>query len=144
MLKKSYVRAISQIIRTGHWITDMVTHELKEFDISEPQYNVLRILKYRRGQPLTVQEIQDKMVQRSSNVTRLIDKLLDKGLVNRQECATNRRKMDISITQAGLDLLVRLEEKVYDLHQPMAGNLTPSEAETLSELIIKLKGNSQP
>ena len=139
-MNQDYLSAIDQIIRTGHWITDQVSIELKEFDISEPQYNVLRVLKVRSGDPITVQKIQEKMVQRTSNVTRIIDKLLEKGLVSRRECATNRRKMDITITEEGEELLNHLNRKVIDFHKPMAKNLTNEEAQELKGLILKLKG----
>ncbi|MDN5204701.1 MarR family transcriptional regulator [Fulvivirgaceae bacterium BMA10] len=140
MINKNYLKAIEQIIRTGHWITDQVSMELKEYEISEPQYNVLRILRGRKGKPITVHEIQDQMVQRTSNVTRIVDKLLDKELVNRQECPTNRRKMDITITDKGQSFLVQLDKRVHDFHLPMAENLSEKEAITLTKLIIKLKG----
>ena len=139
-MNQDYLSAIDQIIRTGHWITDQVSVELKEYGMTEPQYNVLRILKVRNGEPITVQKIQEKMVQRSSNVTRIIDKLLDKELVNRVECPSNRRKMDITITQTGEELLKKLNQKVISFHQPMAKNLTSEEAQKLRQLIIKLKG----
>lgn len=135
-----YWGAIDQIIRTGHMITDKVAVELKPFGITEPQYNVLRTLRMKRGEPISAQKIQDKMVQRSSNVTRLIDKLQARGLVVRKECPTNRRKMDISITDEGIELLERLDEKVRDIHRPMTDNLTTEEARTLKQLILKLKG----
>ena len=136
----SYLKAIMQIIRTGHWITDSVSQELKEYGITEPQFNVLRILQGRKGKPATVQEIQQDMVQRSSNVTRIIDKLQKRGLVNRQECPANRRKMDITITEGGTELLAILGKKVFQFHGPMAQNLSEQEAETLTKLILKLKG----
>lgn len=139
-MNQEYLGAIDQLIRTGHWITDQVSLELKEFGITEPQYNVLRILRVKKGNPVTVQKIQSRMVQRSSNVTRLIDKLLDKNLVSRKECPENRRKMDITITQSGLDLLEKLDEKVVSFYQPMSKNLNTDESRTLKELIIKLKG----
>ncbi len=137
-----YLRAIHQIIRTGHWITDQVSAELKEFDISEPQYNVLRILNGQKGNPITVHQIQKQMVQRTSNVTRIVDKLIDKGLVDRHECSYNRRKMDITITRRGVEFLIKLDKKVHDFHKPMSDNLTPEEAQTLTKLIIKLKGEN--
>ncbi|MEP5614059.1 MAG: MarR family transcriptional regulator [Cyclobacteriaceae bacterium] len=143
-MNQDYLSAIDQIIRTGHWITDQVSVELKEFDISEPQYNVLRVLKVRGGDPITVQKIQDKMVQRTSNVTRIIDKLLDKGLVTRKECPANRRKMDIAITKQGEELLVELNKKVIAFHQPMAKNLNMEEAQELARLIKKLKDRVEP
>ncbi len=139
----NYLKAIHQIIRTGHWITDMVSQELKEFGITEPQFNVLRILHGRKGLPITVQEIQERMVQRTSNVTRIVDKLLDKGFVDRRECPMNRRKMDVTITPEGVNMLAILGKRVYQFHGPMAQNLTEDDAQTISKLIIKLKGESE-
>ena len=140
-IDKSYLLGIYEIIRTGHWITDQVGQLLKPYDMTEPQYNVLKILKGRRGEPITVQEIQERMVQRTSNVTRIIDKLLDKAFVNRQECPTNRRKMDITITEQGLAKLDQLDQVVMNFHKPLAENMTGAEIEKLTELIIKLKAN---
>lgn len=138
-MSKNYFSAIFQIISTGHWITDQVTKELKEFDISEPQFNVLRILKGSVGTPLTVEAIQKRMIQKSSNITRIIDKLLSKDFVERKECPENRRKMDITITKNGIKQLEVLNKKVQLLHQPMMNNLNSDELKMLSNLIIKLK-----
>ncbi len=136
----NYYKAIFEIIRTGHWITDQVSIELKEYNTTEPQFNVLRILRGRGDQPVTVQEIQSQMVQRTSNVTRIIDKLLDKGLVKRNECPSNRRKMDITITEHGLEFLKVLDKKLNTFHASMIHNLTSEELKQLTELIKKLKG----
>ncbi|MEQ9266863.1 MAG: MarR family transcriptional regulator [Balneolaceae bacterium] len=138
-MSKNYFSAIFQIISTGHWITDQVTKELKEFDISEPQFNVLRILNGSVGTPLTVETIQKRMIQKSSNITRIIDKLLSKDFVERKECAENRRKMDIIITKNGIKQLEVLNKKVQLLHRPMMNNLNSDELKMLSNLIIKLK-----
>lgn len=137
-MNKSYYKAIHQIIKTGHWITDQVSKELKEFNISEPQYNVLRILEEAKGEPVTVEGILKKMIQRSSNITRIVDKLQAKEYVERKECTTNRRKMDISITDKGLVFLKKLDKKVQEFHKPLQHNLTKKELELLEELILKL------
>jgi len=139
-VNNNYLKAIFQLIRAGHWITDRVGQELKEFGITEPQFNVLRILQGSKGVPITILEIQKRMVQRSSNVTRIVDKLIVKGLVDRRECASNRRKMDITITDDGIKQLAVLGQKVYQFHRPMAQNITEEEANTLTELIVKLRG----
>ena len=139
-VNSDYLKAVYQIIKTGHWITDMVSQELKEYGITEPQFNVLRILQGQKGNPITVQEIQERMVQRNSNVTRIIDKLKNKGLVDRKECPRNRRKMDITITERGKELLVPLGRKVYQFYGPMAKNLSEQEAREITRLILKLKG----
>ncbi|NER13458.1 MarR family transcriptional regulator [Leptobacterium flavescens] len=139
----SYYEAVFEIIRTGHWMTDSVSRELKEFGIYEPQFNVLRILKGARGKAVSVNDILDRMVQRSSNVTRIVDKLEAKGLVERTLCPDDRRKMDIVITKEGEALLKKLNRKVEALHKPMKNNLSQQEAETLKNLIKKLKGEQK-
>ncbi|MBO3698189.1 MarR family winged helix-turn-helix transcriptional regulator [Roseivirga sp. E12] len=139
MENKTYFSAIVEIIKTGHWITDMVSQELKEYDISEPQFNVLRILKGQKGKPITVEVIASLMIHRSSNVTRIIDKLLIRGLVSRQECQTNRRKMDINITAEGIEFLKLLDKKVTDFHKPMMSKISEKEAKDLTRIIKKLK-----
>ncbi len=135
-----YYEAMYEIIKAGHWITDSVSKELKEFDIYEPQYNVLRILRGAKGKPVSVNAILENMVQRSSNVTRIVDKLHAKGLVERTLCVDDRRKMDIIITKEGIDLLKKLDKKIHDFHKPMMNNLSSKEAETLKQLIQKIKG----
>lgn len=135
-----YFEAMHEIIRTGHWITDSVTKELKDYGIYEPQYNVLRILRGAKGKPISVNTILENMIQRSSNVTRIVDKLETKGLVERRLSVEDRRKMDIAITNDGILLLKKLDKKVSEFHKPMMNNLSEKEAKTLKKLIKKLKG----
>ena len=137
---KNHFEAIIEIIRTGHWLTDSVSKELKEFDIYEPQFNVLRILRGAKGMPISVNTILENMVQRSSNVTRIVDKLEAKGLVERTLSKEDRRKMNIIITQKGLELLKILDKKVLALHKPLMNNPSKEEAITLKHLIKKLRG----
>ena len=137
---KAYYNAIFELIKTGHRLTDTVSRELKEFDIYEPQFNVLRILQGSKGKPISVNTILERMIQRSSNVTRIVDKLEAKSLVERTLCADDRRKMDIIITLKGSELLLKLNKKVEAFHKPMMNNLTEKEFETLEKLIKKFKG----
>ncbi len=137
---KAFHKAVLEIIKTGHWVTDSITKGLKEYGIYEPQFNVLLILKAANGQPISVNSILENMVQRSSNVTRIVDKLESKGLVDRQLCGNDRRKMDIVITNEGKRLLTKMEKKVTELHKPMFNNLNTKELKTLAHLINKLKG----
>ena len=138
-MNKNYFQAVFQIIKTGHWITDEVNRVLKEYDITEPQFNVLRILRGAKGTPLSVTAIQKEMVQRSSNITRIVDKLLKKNFVTRKECPENRRKMDILITDEGLEKLKILDKKVNAFHEPFFNKLNNEELDVLKNLIIKLK-----
>lgn len=138
-----YFETIIELIRTGHWLTDSISKELKEYDIYEPQFNVLRILKSAKGTPISVNRILDRMIQKSSNVTRIIDKLEAKGLVERTLCSNDRRKMDIILTYNGDELLNALNKKVRKFHKKLENNLSQKELETLFTLITKLKGNLQ-
>lgn len=141
MKKDTYHFAIISLIRSGHRLTDEVSLSLKEYDISEPQFNVLRILRGAKKEPLAVQDISEKMLQRSSNVTRIIDKLLKRNLVERKECKTNRRKMDILITTDGLEFLKKLDKNVQAHHKKYNNNLNEKELHTLYKLINKLIPN---
>ena len=138
-MNKTYFQAIYEIITTGHWITDEVTKTLKEYGVTEPQYNVLKILKGAKGKPVTVGGILDNMVQRSSNITRIVDKLVAKNFAKRTECPTNRRKMDIVITPTGLNILEKLDKKVHAFHKPYFNKLNSEELDMLKNLIQKLK-----
>ena len=139
MKNQAYYSAIHQLITAGHWITDSVSSQLKPHDISEPQYNVLRVLKAANNKPMAVEQISQQMVQRSSNVTRIIDKLVAKGMATRQECQTNRRKMDIGLTAQGSDFLEMLDREVAEFHKPLINKLNTEELVTLARLIQKLR-----
>jgi len=86
-----------------------MTEALKPYDVSLQQFNVLRILRGQKGTPANLSTIQERMVSKMSNTTRLVDKLIRKELVVRVTCPTNRRKVDISITPAGLKLLEEID-----------------------------------
>ncbi len=140
-MKAKFHKAILEIITTGHWVTDQVGMALKEFGITEPQFNVLRILRGAKGEPLSVHTILGRMLRRSSNITRIVDKLLKKGFVERKECPENRRKVDITITTRGLEALLKMDEKIETLQKPIMGNLNEEELDSLEKLLIKLKSN---
>ncbi len=133
-----YYEAIAEIMKAGHRITEQVSSLLKPFNMTEPQYSVMRILEDSNGTALTVQEIQEQMYRKSSNVSRIVDKLLDKKLVNRDLCKTNRRKVEITLTIEGIELLVKLNEVVHHYHDPMRSHLDDEECVVLMTLLRKL------
>lgn len=115
-------------------------HEiLKPYDISREQYNVLRILRGQKGSPCNMNVIQERMLAKNSNTTRLIDKLLIKEFVTREICPANRRKMEILITQKGLNFLSNLDSIIIAHEQLFANNLTPQELEQLNTLLEKYR-----
>lgn len=126
---------------TQNVIGDKFHEILKPYDISREQYNVLRILRGQKGTPANMCVIQERMLAKNSNTTRLIDKLLLKDYVTRAVCPANRRKMEILITQKGLDILTELDPVVVQHEQFFANNLTQEELELLNVLLEKYRGN---
>jgi len=140
-IKDYYNRAAINIMYTGNWMQNMMNQTLKPHDLTEQQYNVLRILRGQKGATMNLYEIQDRMIQRMSNVSRLIDKLLDKGFVDRKECKENRRRVDIYITTKGLQILEDVEPAVRDVFKFINSNITKDEAKQLAELLDKIRGD---
>ena len=120
-------------------ISDKFNEVLKPYDLSSEQYNVLRILRGQKGVPTNMCVIQERMIAKNSNTTRLIDKLLLKELVTRDVCSENRRKIEILITDKGMGILTELDPKVIAHEQQFANNLTTEELEKLNFLLEKYR-----
>ena len=129
------VKALLNIIYTGNWINSIQNQFFKPFGISPQQYNILRILKG-EGAPLKVQIIKERMVERSPNATRLMDKLCEKQLIKRLPCPDDRRVVHIEITKNGLRLI---EDISKELNHDYLNNLTEDEAGLLSDLLDKMR-----
>lgn len=129
------VKALLNILYTANWISSYQNEFFKEFGVSPQQYNILRILKG-ANEPLNVQIVKDRMVERSPNTTRLMDKLCAKKYIERLPCPEDRRVVKIVITQEGKDLLKSIPDT---LHKNLLENLSEEEAEQLSELLDKIR-----
>jgi Transcriptional regulators len=140
-IEDMHMRAYLNIMYTGNWISNRVNQALKPFDLTEQQYNVLRILRGQHGETMSLFEIQDRMIQKMSNVSRLIDKLLQKGLVERKECKMNRRKVDIKITEAGLAILNEAEAPIQANFDEIAKNFNAEEAKMIAALLDQIRNN---
>jgi len=110
---------------------------LKPFDMSEQQFNVLRILRGQKQKPANLSTINERMVTKMSNTTRLVDKLIAKGYVDREVCAENRRKVEITITKEGLDILVELDKVMEQTEEELLKNFNEKELQTLNQLFDK-------
>lgn len=137
--KDEYQRAMLNIIFSGSWLEVRTTQLLKPFDLSSQQYNVLRILRGSRPRPLNLLDIQERMMDRMSNATRLVEKLRQKGLLTRKQCDQNRRKVEIEITDQGMDLLGTIDPLMEQLHKGFADKLTPDEAIQVNVILDKLR-----
>ena len=132
-------KVILNISFTRNVISDKFQELLRPFDLSGEQYNVLRILRGQKGKPANMSVIQERMIAKNSNTTRLIDKLLLKKMVTRKECPANRRKIEILITQKGLDVLSELDPHVINHEKYFAEKLTKAELELLNNLLEKYR-----
>ena len=130
---------ILNIMYTANVLTESFNEIIKPYDLSGEQYNVLRILRGQKGCPANMCIIQERMVAKTSNTTRLVDKLLLKELVTRNVCPENRRKIEVLITQKGLDLLAELDPKVNEHEDFFAKKLNNKEQEDLNNLLEKYR-----
>ncbi len=134
-----YHRAALNIMYTGGWLQYKLNIALKELDISEPQFNVLRILRGQQGAAISQQDIQSRMLQKMSNVSRIIDKLLDKQLVERRECKGNRRQVEIFITPKGQDLLQKADTVIENQFNEIFTHTTKEDAHLVNTLLDNLR-----
>jgi DNA-binding MarR family transcriptional regulator len=124
---------------TQNVLSEKFNEVLKPYDLSGEQYNVLRILRGQKGNPANMCVIQERMIAKNSNTTRLIDKLLLKNLVTREVCPENRRKIEVLITEKGLELLEELDPKVLENEKLFAANLNQKELVELNTLLEKYR-----
>lgn len=129
------VKAMLNIIYTANWITSCQNEFFKDFGISPQQYNILRILRGAE-EPLNVQTIKDRMLERSPNATRLMDKLCAKKYIERLPSEQDRRVVKIAITKLGLEILNSIPK---DFNKNLLKNLNENEAEQLSNLLDKMR-----
>jgi DNA-binding MarR family transcriptional regulator len=127
------------VMVTSSWLHSGNTTRLKPYDITPEQYNVLRILRGTHPQKMMLAEITERMIDKSSNCTRLVEKLRLKSLVNREICANNRRQVDIGITPKGLSVLKKIDYRSETWIDTLK-NVTVSEAKELNRILDKLRG----
>ncbi|MCK5372358.1 MAG: MarR family transcriptional regulator [Cyclobacteriaceae bacterium] len=125
---------------TSNWLSAVHAKVLRPFGISAQQFNVLRILKGQFPNPSSLILIRERMLDKESNASRLIDKLVSTGLTKRVQCSSNRRQVDITITKKGVDLLNQINPKVEELESTLSG-LSVAEANQLNSLLDKLRDN---
>ncbi|GAA4070686.1 MarR family transcriptional regulator [Flavobacterium cheonanense] len=132
-------KVVLNIMVTQNVLSEKFNEVLKPYDLSGEQYNVLRILRGQKGNPANMCVIQERMIAKNSNTTRLIDKLLLKNLVTREVCPENRRKIEVLITEKGLELLEELDPKVLENEKLFAANLNQKELVELNTLLEKYR-----
>lgn len=142
MGRDNHLKMVVDIIHTANKLDFKISKVLKEFGITHVQFNILRILKGSYPKPLSVGEVKSRIVFSNSDITRLIDRMETKGIVDRKINIKNRRKMDILITEKGIELANKvwpcIEDKLDRLYEDV---VTKSEAKMVSSVLEKIRGD---
>lgn len=136
--KDEFSKAIINLIFTNNWLNERQNKIFKPYGLTVAQYNVLRILRGQHPKPVTVNLIIERMLDRMSNASRIIDKLEKKGLVVRKQCESDRRAVDVIVSGEGLDLLNKLDHELNSWENSVK-SLTEDECIQLNALLDKFR-----
>lgn len=137
--KSIYQKAFINLMFTSGWVQTQQNKIFRKYDLTGPQFNILRILRGQYPNPATINLLIERMLDKTSNASRIVDKLVSKNLVTRQPCAQDRRTVDVLITAQGLEVLQRIDEVEQNLHGGLS-NLSEAEATEFSRLLDKIRG----
>lgn len=137
--KSDFQKLAVNLSYTYNWYNYINEKHFKSVDITPQQFNVLRILRGQYPNTCNLKLVKDRMLDRMSDASRIIDKLKNKGLVARSECPNDRRNVDLIITEKGLELLKSLDF-IDDNHKNTFKNLSATELKMLNDLLDKLRG----
>ncbi len=133
-----YAKAVINVIYSSSWLHQMHLGVFKQHGLTTPQFNILRILRGQFPNPSTVNLLIERMLDKSSNASRIVDRLEEKGLVIRKQCKNDRRAVDVFISDKGLELLEILDEKMLSFENDTR-NLSEEESKTLNLLLDKMR-----
>lgn len=134
-----YRRLLVNLLFTNNWVNQQVMPFFKHLGLTLQQHNVLAILRGQHPEPVCFGDIQNRMVDRNSNVTRLIDKLIEKGFATRDICQANRRMIEVRLTEKGMKKLQEVDDRFPELLEHFH-NLSQEEALLVSNKLDKLRG----
>jgi DNA-binding MarR family transcriptional regulator len=135
----NYHKATVNIAYTYGWLNNFLRVKFEKHNLTQQQFNILRILRGQYPSPATVNLLKERMVDKMSDASRIVDRLVQKGLVSRCTNKKDRRAVDVRISDAGLDILSKLDVE-FKTKDFLAHNLTEEEAGTLSDLLDKMRG----
>ena len=133
-----YSKSVINIIYTSSWLHQRHQEVFKESGLTTPQFNILRILRGQHPNPSTVNLLIDRMLDKSSNASRIVDRLEQKGLVTLKQCKNDRRAVDVYISEEGLKLLAQLDGQLK-AYEDRTKKLDEQEALMLNKLLDKLR-----
>jgi DNA-binding MarR family transcriptional regulator len=135
----NYHKAVININYTQGWLSNTFRCKFEKFNLTEQQFNVLRILRGQFPKPATVNLLKERMIDKMSDASRIVDRLIQKGLVSRCTNTQDRRAVDIRISEQGLEVLAAMDTE-FKTKDVLKKNLTEEEAGLLSDLLDKMRG----
>ena len=139
--RNPYQKAAVNLIYTVGWLRDKMKRFFEQEDITAQQYNILRILRGSFPQPLSTLQIRERMLEKMTDTSRIVDRLVAKGLVKKIVCRKDRRLVDVIIADKGKKLLEKLDAQQAEM-DAILGNLSAGDAAALSDLLDKLREGS--
>jgi MarR family transcriptional regulator, 2-MHQ and catechol-resistance regulon repressor len=136
--RNEHQKAIVNLLYTYNWVTERSKELFATEDVTPQQFNILRILRGSHPTPLSTLQIRERMLDKMSDTSRIVDRLIGKGLVKKGICKDDRRLVDVMITEKGKKLLERLDTRQDEIDN-IIGNLSKKEASSLSELLDKIR-----
>jgi len=141
-ISKNYFRnqghkTLVNILYTSNWILERLKEFLASEDITHQQYNILRIL-YNSETPLSTLKIREQMLDKMSDTSRIVERLLKKGLVNKQVCANDKRLVDVTISEKGIQLLQRLDAELHVI-DAITSNFSTGDLDIINQLLDKIR-----
>ncbi len=137
--KNEFQKLVINLMFTGSWLGIRQIKFFRNYDLSPQQYNVMRILRGQYPKPASVNLLMERMLDKTSNASRLVDKLELKQLVERKKCESDRRKADVVITEKGLSLLEQIDKDLIEFERGLLA-IDEKEAVRVNELLDKLRG----
>jgi len=138
--ESSHQKAMINILFSYGWLLEKIKNFLSREDITHQQFNILRILRGAHPSPLSTLQIRSRMLDKMSDTSRIVDRLVAKDLVKKTISLTDKRLVDVLITEKGQDLLKRIDAEA-DFIGDIMGNLSETDAEMLSSLLDRLRGS---
>ena len=135
--KSKHSKLMVNLVYSYMWVRDNQKAYFKPFDITMQQYNILRILRG-ADEAISTAIIKERMLDRASDASRIVDRLEKKGLVQKSTCETDQRKVDVSLSEAGMKILRKIDKSIDDWQSGLV-NLTEKEADQLSSLLDKMR-----
>lgn len=123
------------MLYTVAWANQLSNQALKPFELSWQQFNVLRILRGLKGEPATVKLLTERMIDKMSNASRLVDKLYKKKYVERRTCPTDRRRVDVVLTSVGLRVVSEASEAINVVMEGYMSNVSKEDAQELNRIL---------